>query len=96
MIRNALLAGLGAQEKVSELINELVKKGELSESQGAKLVKEWAEKAELNTEDISKSVNDVIKQTLEKMKLPSKADIDALSEKINEVAERVSKLEGGK
>ncbi len=31
-VRTAVLAGFGVQEKVSEFINELVKKGELSES----------------------------------------------------------------
>ncbi len=38
IIRNSLLAGLGMQEKVREFVDELVKKGELSETQGAKLV----------------------------------------------------------
>ena len=39
-----MLAGFGVQEKVKEFVDDLVKKGELSESQGAKLVKEWSEK----------------------------------------------------
>jgi polyhydroxyalkanoate synthesis regulator phasin len=47
-LRKAMFAGFGAQDKVREFIDELVKKGELSESQGAKLVKEWTEKAEKN------------------------------------------------
>ena len=45
VIRNAMLAGLGIQEMVKEFLDDLVKKGELSESQGAKLLKEWTEKA---------------------------------------------------
>ena len=96
IIRNALLAGYGVQERVKEFVDELVKKGELSESQGAKLVKEWAEKAEKNTEDISNSLNDLLKKAVDKMKIPSKEDIDSLNEKVNALSERISKLEGSK
>jgi polyhydroxyalkanoate synthesis regulator phasin len=94
IIRNALLAGYGVQEKVREFVDELVKKGELSESQGAKLVKDWAEKAEKNTEDVSNSINDLLKKALDRMKFPSKDDIDSLNEKVNALSARLKKLEG--
>ena len=94
IIKNAMLAGYGVQEKVKEFVDELVKKGELSESQGVKLVKEWSEKAEKNTEDISSSLNDLLKKAVERMKIPSQEDIDSLKEKISELSARVKKLEG--
>ena len=93
IIRNALLAGFGVQEKVKEFVDDLVKKGELNESQGAKLVKEWTEKAEKNTEDITSSINDLFKKTIDKMKLPSKDDMDKLSEQISILSERLKKIE---
>lgn len=96
IIRNALLAGFGVQEKVKEFVDDLVKKGELSESQGAKVVKEWSEKVEKNTEDISKSLTDAIKKVLDRMNLPTKGDIDKLEEKVNSLSEKVSKMEGTK
>jgi polyhydroxyalkanoate synthesis regulator phasin len=96
IIKNALLAGYGVQERVKEFIDELVKKGELSESQGVKLVKEWSEKAEKNTEDISNSLNDLLKKAVERMKIPSQEEIDSLNEKINALSARVRKLEGTK
>lgn len=92
-IRNTMLAGFGVQEKVREFVDELVKKGELSESQGAKLVKEWSDKFEKNTTDISKSLNEVVTKTLEKMNLPTKDDIQKLNEKIDALASRVAKVE---
>jgi polyhydroxyalkanoate synthesis regulator phasin len=94
IIRNALLAGFGVQEKVKEFIDDLVKKGELSESQGAKLVKEWSEKAEKNTEDMGKSLNEIVTKALEKMNLPTKDDIKKLNEKTDALAARVAKIEG--
>lgn len=96
IIRNAMLLGFGVQEKVKEFVDEVVKKGELSESQGAKLVKEWTEKAEKNTEDISNSLNDLLKKTIDKMKLPSKEDLDKMNEEISLLTERIKKLEENK
>lgn len=96
IVRNAMLLGFGVQEKVKEFVDELVKKGELSESQGAKLAKEWTEKAEKNTEDISNSLNDLLKKAIEKMKLPSKEDLDKMNEQISALTERLKKLEENK
>ena len=93
IIRNAMLAGFGVQEKVKEIIDDFVKKGELSESQGAKLVKEWSEKVDKNTEDISKSLNDLVQRALDKMSLPSKDEIAKLNEQVNALSERIRKLE---
>ncbi len=93
-VRNALLAGFGVQEKVSEFINELVKKGELSESQGAKLVREWSDKADKSTEQFSKSLSEIITKTMEKMALPTKDDIEKLTKKVQALSARVKKLEG--
>ncbi len=96
VFRNAMLAGLGMQEKVKEFVDELVKKGELSESQGAKLVKEWSEKAEKNTDDLSKSLNDAVTSALDKINLSTKEDIGKLNGKIDALAARIAKMEGTK
>lgn len=93
IVRNALLAGLGAQEKVKEFIDELVKKGELSESQGSKLVKSWMEKKDKGAEKLTKSLSDLVDKTLVKMNLPTKRDIEELNKKIEALSK---KLEEGK
>ena len=94
VVKNALLAGFGVQEKVNEFINELVKKGELSESQGAKLVKEWMDKADKSTEELSKTISEIIAKTMEKMTIPTKNDMETLNKKIQALSARVKKLEG--
>jgi len=93
-VRNAVLAGFGVQEKVKEFVDELVKKGELSESQGAKLVKEWSEKVEKNTEDIGKNLNEAVAKAMEKMNLAGRDDLGKINEKLDALSERVSKIEG--
>ncbi len=95
-IRNAMLAGFGMQEKVKEFIDDLVKKGELSESQGAKLVKEWSDKFEKNTEEVGKNISESVSKALEKMKLATKEDVGKLHEKIDSLSSRLTKIEESK
>ena len=94
VMRSALMAGFGVQEKVREFIDELVKKGELSESQGAKLVKEWSEKVDKSSSEWNKSISDIMSKTLEKMNIPTREDIEKLNKKLNNLAARLKKLEG--
>ncbi len=93
-IRDALLAGFGVQEKVKEFIDDLVKKGELNESQGAKLIKEWTDSAKKTTTDFTQGFSDIVTKTLEKMNLPTRDDIEKINSKINSLSRRIKKLEG--
>jgi len=96
VVRNAMLAGLGIQETFKEFLDNLVKKGELSESQGAKILKEWTEKADKTSEHLSKNISELVTRTLEKMNLPTKDDIEKLNKEILSLSNRLSKLESVK
>lgn len=93
LVRNILLAGLGAQEKIKESIDELVKKGELSESQGAKVIKEWTEKADRSTSELRGDISEIIAKTLEKMNIPTKEEFDNLNRKVQSLSARIEILE---
>jgi len=93
LVRNAILAGFGVQEKLKEFVEDLVKRGELSESQGAKLVKEWSEKADKTSSELIEIVAGILPRTLEKMSIPTKQDIEGLNEQIQKLEERISTLE---
>ncbi len=92
-IRRTLLAGIGVPEKVKELVDELVKKGELSKSQGAKLIKEWSDKMSKSGEEISKNITEVINKTLEKMNIPTRDEVEKLNRKMLSLSARLKKLE---
>ncbi len=94
-IRRMMLAGFGATEKLREIVDEFVKKGELSESQGAKLVKEWSEKAEKGTADLDKTFGEIVSKTLEKMNLPNKDDLKRIEHDLESLSARIKKLEKG-
>jgi len=93
VIRKALLAGLGVQAKVKELIDELVKKGELSKTEGSRLIKEWTDKAQKTGEDLSKGIADLIGKTFEKMNIPTREEVERLNRKVQALSTRLKKLE---
>ena len=95
IIKKAMLAGLGAQEKAKEFVDELVKAGELSKSEGATLVKEWATKAEESTKDMDHKMKDAIAAAFEKFNIPTRDDLANLEKKVQGISARLSKLEGG-
>lgn len=92
-MRKLLLAGFGAQEKLMELVDELIEKGELNESQGAKLIKEWSEKAEKGTEDLNKNLSDLLSKSLERMNIPGRAELTDIDNRLKALEARVSKIE---
>jgi polyhydroxyalkanoate synthesis regulator phasin len=92
-IRRALMAGLGVQEKVKELVDELVKKGELSETQGAQLVKEWTDKVGKSGDNFGQSITDIINKTLEKMNIPTREEVERIDKKLLSVSSRLKKIE---
>ncbi len=94
VIKKAMLAGLGAQEKAKEFIDELVKAGELSKSEGASLVKEWVSKAQESTKDFDHKIKDAIAAAFEKVNLPTRDDLEKLDKKIQGLSARLTKLEG--
>lgn len=92
--KSAVLAGLGVMEKGKEFIDELVMKGEASESEGAKIVKDISEKAEKGSDDFTKSISDLVTKTLEKMNLPTRDDIASLDRRVKTLNTKIRKLEG--
>lgn len=93
VLYKTLMAGLGVPEKIGEVIDELVKKGELSESQGARLVKECTAKAGKTGEEVNRAVSELIGKALEKMSIPSRDDFEKLNRKVTALSSRIKKLE---
>ena len=93
ILHKALMAGIGVPEKLKEMVDELVEKGELSESEGAKLVKECSEKVGKTGDDLNKSMTELINKTLEKMNIPTREEVEKLSKKESTLSSRIKKLE---
>lgn len=96
MIKKAMLAGLGAQEKAREFIDELVKAGELSKSDASSLVKEWVSKAEDSRREFDVKIKDAIASSLEKINIPTRDDFEKIEKKLQNISARLTKLEAEK
>ncbi len=93
-IRKAIFAGVGAQEKIVSFLEELIKAGELSKSEGAALLKEWITKAEQSTHDMDFRVKDAVTVALQKFNIPTHDDFEKMEKSIQALSIRIAKLEG--
>jgi polyhydroxyalkanoate synthesis regulator phasin len=95
LIRKVMLAGIGAaalaQEEAEVFIQKLIEKGELAEKDGCVLMKDLREKRRHKAEE---ELDKRIATLIDRMKIPTKSDIEALSEKIDEIARKVDDLKG--
>ena len=96
MVRKVSLASIGAvalaQEEVEEFIDKLVERGEIAEKDGRKLAKEMMERRKKGTAKAEDEMNKRIEDVLSRMNVPTKSDIEALSEKITVLTKKVDDL----
>jgi polyhydroxyalkanoate synthesis regulator phasin len=99
LLRKAALAGLGIvtlkEEKVKEIVNELIEQGELSKEEGNLFVKELRERVEKNKADLEKRLSEILKRTLDKMNVPTKEELNRLEEAQKDLLSRIERLERG-
>lgn len=98
--RRVLMAGVGAvalaQEEVEEFVKKLVDRGEIAEKDGRKLVDDISEKRKTRAKKAEDALESRIEGLLERMKVPTKNDIDQLSKKITLLAEKIDELKNKK
>ena len=87
------MAGLGMQETVKNFVDELVQKGELNESQGAKIIREWSEKAGGSKEEFDRSLKEFIDKAVEKVNFPTRKEVEQIKESVEAISLRLKILE---
>jgi poly(hydroxyalkanoate) granule-associated protein len=96
MLRRVMLATIGAvaiaQEELEALVNRLVERGEIAEQDGKKLITEMKEKRKSKTSKVEDEVSKNLEGVLKRMNIPSKADVDALSQKISTLSKKIDDL----
>ncbi len=94
--RRVVLAAIGAvalaSDEVENFVNKLVERGEIAEKDGRKLLKEVTERTQKQMKPAEKEVEKRLETMLENLNIPSKTDIDALSEKVAELSQKVESL----
>jgi polyhydroxyalkanoate synthesis regulator phasin len=90
--RKVLLASMGAvaltQEEADKFVKKLVERGEIAEKDARKLLREVQEKRKKGATELDKR----LEEALDRLSVPTKADIEALGAKIAALAEKVGEL----
>jgi poly(hydroxyalkanoate) granule-associated protein len=96
MARKVMLATIGAvalaQEEAEAFIKKLIDRGEIAEKDGRKMMDDLKEKRIKKTKSAEDELESRVSQILERTGVPTKSDIDALSEKITALTEKIDEL----
>jgi poly(hydroxyalkanoate) granule-associated protein len=94
--RRVLFAGIGAfalaQDEIEEFVDKLVERGEIAEKDGKKLLQEVMEKRKKNPHYGEEEMHKRAKAMLERLNVPTKSDIETLSEKIAALTKKIDEL----
>jgi len=95
-LRRVLLASVGVValtiEEIGDLVDKLVERGEIAEQEGKKLVNEIKEKRKKKTGEAEDLASSRMREMMDKMDVPTKADIEDLSAKIATLSKKVDEL----
>jgi polyhydroxyalkanoate synthesis regulator phasin len=89
IIKKTLLTGLGlaflTKEKIEEVTKEFVERGKLSQQEGEKLYDDLLAKAEESKEEVKKQIECITTETMKKMNLASRDEVQALEKRLQEL-----------
>jgi len=95
-LRKLVLAGIGAvsltKEKVEEFVDDLVKRGEVSEEERAKFIKDTVAKVEEFSQLLRARVEEEVGKATERLKPKFQKDIQELSEQVQAMRSEIAEL----
>lgn len=99
-LRRVLMAGIGvavlAQEEIEEFVTKLVDRGEIAENEGRSLIGDILERRKQEVQERAKkatgSVDRNVEGMLSRMNVPTRSEINSLSEQISELSKKVDQL----
>lgn len=98
IFKKTLLAGLGlfdlTKEKAEKIVDDLVKRGELSKGDKASAMKELLKGHDDRMKKLKEKIDERVEKIATKIKGVKKQDLEELSERIDQLAKAVEKLEG--
>ncbi len=99
-VRTVMLAAIGAvalsKEEIEAIVNRLVEKGEIAETDGRELISDLMDRRKKETEVAAVKKEGILDQRVEsilnRMNIPSKGDVESLSRKIGALSQKVDDL----
>ncbi len=95
LMKKALLisAGLASltAEKFDQVVEEIVKKGEMSESQGKEFLRDLKEISAKAKKEMGEKIEKRVHDALRRLNLPTKKDVEELKARIEELEKALEK-----
>lgn len=95
-VRKVLLASIGAvalaQDEMEDFVDKLVERGELAEKEGKDLLRDVMQRRKKDAKKAEEEVDKRMSELVDRLKIPSKADIDSLSTQIDGLSKKVDEL----
>jgi poly(hydroxyalkanoate) granule-associated protein len=96
VVRRIMLAGVGAialkHDELEEFIDKLVERGEIAKKDGDSLIKEMKERRSKHLHDETSYAHKRFAEFLDRFAVPTKNDLDDLSEKISSLEKKIDEL----
>lgn len=91
--RKAMLFGMGVldftKEKIEDLVEEMIRRGEVSQSEKGQAVEELMQKAQTEQEALFNKIRVLIQQAISQMGLAKASDLSALEKRVAALEEKV-------
>jgi polyhydroxyalkanoate synthesis regulator phasin len=95
LIKKTVLTGVGlaglTKDKVEQLARTLAKQGNLSEKEGAKLIKDLSKRADKAKRDLEQQIERVVTKTVKRINLATREDVAKLTERIRKLEQALKK-----
>ena len=95
LMERGLLVGIGAmtltREKAEAFVDELIIRGQARRGEAGGLVDKLVEQGEEERDELRKLVRSEIESSVARMKLATRKDLEVLSQKIEELAEKLER-----
>ena len=87
-------AGLWAmtEDKINDLVKDLVDKGDISKEEGKKAVQELIDESKKQTIDLEKKVSEKIQDAMSKKDIFTKKDMNELESRIKDLEEEIRRI----
>ena len=89
LVKKSIYLGLGAvtvtREKVENLVDELIEKGQLKREQKATTVQDIMKKVEKEEQAVINRIKTAVEKAIKELGLPTKQDIEDLKKKLEKI-----------
>ncbi len=94
IIRRSVLLGLGAlsltKEKAEELVDDLIRRGEVASGEKARSVDDLLQEAQRQEREIDRKITGCVQRVVADMGLPTKRDLDEILITLKNIERKIS------